>query len=508
MLSPLKKQSADICLILEDGYPYRQGGEASWVHYLVSAMPRVKFAIVHIGTNRYPRRKRGLKYKLPRNVTTVANSFIFEESNSPAFRNARPDRRSLHTLTDAILKNDFNSILESITKLSQKTDLETFLKNSTVQDAIVKLYERNFAGEPYADFAINFSEILSPVWKLAHDFSQLPAANSYHCIGTGYAGLMGVFAKLTLKKPLLISEQSISVRERIGEQLRAQWTDTVRQKHSILRHLWIDFFMMSAQISYENADRITTPFQKNVDHQVEFGAQPDKVSVIRNGIELSRFESVRRERIERLRVNPNRKNIGFLGRISRQKDLKTLIQAARLTVDEFPDAKFILAGSKIDELDYFHECQQMVNDLGLEKHVEFPGHLSPDKALPDFDILACSSIADGQPLSILEAQATQIPVVATDVGDCRKLVLGSDGKPSGRLVGIGDARRFADALIELLADPVKRNRFGTTARSRAEAGFSDSEMVQAYRDIYDGFAGRIIGRIEEDSKNQSPLSIR
>lgn len=508
MLNPIQKRSADICLIVEDSYPYRQNGEATWVHQFVAAMPRVKFAIVHVGTNRLAKSRRGLKFKLPRNVTTVVDAFIFEDGASKKSRlkeakskASRPTPRDLKPLFEAVAEHKIEAILDSLVEIAPQFSFETFWAMPEVEEAISDLCIRDFPEEPFLDFVENAKSLLAPLWQTARQAVKLPKVDSYHVIGTGFAGLLGVMARRLNDKPLLVSELNITVRERIGELLRSEWADSARQERGVLRHLWIEFHLLAAKATYQAATTIVTPFQKNADYQKEFGADPEKIKMIPNGIDLSRFESVRRKRIEHLRVEPNRRAVGFLGRISPQKDLKTLIQAARITVDKIPNATFVIAGAKGDEITYFHECNQLVADLELTDHVSFPGHISPEKSLPDFDLLAACSIGDGQPLAILEAMASQIPIVATDVGDCDTLINGADGrKPAGLLVGIGDARRMADALINLLEDSAKRNRYGSNGRQRVEGCFPRKEMIQSFRDLYDGFTGRVTARVKKKPK--------
>jgi glycosyltransferase involved in cell wall biosynthesis len=102
--------------------------------------------------------------------------------------------------------------------------------------------------------------------------------------------------------------------------------------------------------------------------------------------------------------------------------------------------------------------------------------------LASADVFALSSRSEGLPLSILEAMAAGLPVVATAVGGIPELVV--DGE-TGLLVPPGDAQALADALRRLLGDPSLRRRFGDAARERAERDFSVERVRRAHVDLYE-----------------------
>jgi glycosyltransferase involved in cell wall biosynthesis len=127
------------------------------------------------------------------------------------------------------------------------------------------------------------------------------------------------------------------------------------------------------------------------------------------------------------------------------------------------------------------ECQQ----IGLGDSVILTGYRSDVVSLlPAFDIFANSSIFEGVSLTILEAMAVAVPVVATDVGGTPEVVV--DGE-TGRLVPARNAPAMADALFHLAAEPAVARQFAANGRRRVEQHFSIEAMVDSYAAVYQEF---------------------
>ena len=94
-----------------------------------------------------------------------------------------------------------------------------------------------------------------------------------------------------------------------------------------------------------------------------------------------------------------------------------------------------------------------------------------------------SSISEGVSLTILEAMAASLPVVATRVGGTPEVI----DQASGLLVEARSSEAIAAALGALAGDPGRRQRLGAAARTRVEEKFSLSRMVQEYHDVYRRF---------------------
>lgn len=119
-----------------------------------------------------------------------------------------------------------------------------------------------------------------------------------------------------------------------------------------------------------------------------------------------------------------------------------------------------------------------------------PGFASPEKILPQLGLLALTSISEALPLVILEAYASGLPVIATDVGACRELVEGRTPEDralgaGGTIVPIADPEATARAAVELLRDPARWRAAQEAGIRRVETHYTRAIMIDAYRRVYE-----------------------
>ncbi len=499
--------TADVCLILEGTYPYVSGGVSTWVHQIISALPELKFSILFIGSEHNPEAK--YKYTLPPNVTSVTETYLFDpkaaarkqkpQSLSPAA--VAPVLDGLRALlTGAFESPDeaavFTRLLEAAAKLGRTTTFDSFWKDPATFELVASAYHRFVPAESFLDFFWTVRFLLEPCWRLVSDLHRLPPAKVYHSLCTGYAGLAGAFAARSRSVPFLLSEHGIYVKERIADIQKSRWiyeASALRpglfQKPSALRALWIEFFRLLGRYSYDSSSRITSLFQKNATLQVEFGAAADRIDIIPNGVEMSKFDALRHEHARLRAEDPGRSVVGFLGRIVSIKDVKTLLKAAGLIHATRPDVQFLLAGPTDEDPAYFRECEAIVERAGLGQVVKFSGSMTLQEFLPAVDLVVLSSVSEGLPFVVLEGFAAGLPLVTTDVGACRELLEGRPGESpahgtGGFVTPIGDAERLADAILVLVNDPALAARMGEAGRSRTTALYAQQDVVRKFKELY------------------------
>ncbi len=226
---------------------------------------------------------------------------------------------------------------------------------------------------------------------------------------------------------------------------------------------------------------------------------PDKVSVVYNGIDLSKWKPVHdADLVRALGIDPDRPSVVFVGRITRQKGLPYFLRAAKQLP---PEVQVILCAGAPDTPEILAEVEGGVAELAENR----TGVVWIDRMLSQHELSAVLSVATTfvcpsvyEPLGIvnLEAMACGAAVVGTATGGIPEVVM--DGV-TGRIVPIDqvqdgtgtptDPDRFvsdlAATLIEVTSDPEQAKRYGAAGRERAEKEFGWDRIAVETRRIYD-----------------------
>jgi len=203
-----------------------------------------------------------------------------------------------------------------------------------------------------------------------------------------------------------------------------------------------------------------------------------KLNVIHNGIAPCP-DGPNRDEARRTLGLPQTFIVVIVARLSGLKGHGTLLQSLRILRDAGVDLLVLVAGDG----PLRGELEQQATALSLdERTVRFLG------ARPDVDDLLCASDffvlpsdSEGLPLSVLEAMAHGVPIVASDVGGIPEII---DHDIHGLLVPPGDPNALAAAIRRLVDDPALRRRLGETARARANGEFSLSTTIRNYDRLY------------------------
>jgi glycosyltransferase involved in cell wall biosynthesis len=205
-----------------------------------------------------------------------------------------------------------------------------------------------------------------------------------------------------------------------------------------------------------------------------------KVSVIPNAVDTGRFgcradtAAVR----TRLGIPVEATVVGTVGRLNEIKRQDLLIRAFADVRSRLPAAHLLLVGDG----PLLADLRALAAILGVGDSVHFAGYQAdPVPYLQAMDIFALTSRIEGTPLSVLEAWAAGLPVVAARVGGLVRLV---GDERSGLLFDGGDQRALADAICALLLDPDRARKMGETGRQRAYSQFSVTTMAKEYQRHY------------------------
>lgn len=217
----------------------------------------------------------------------------------------------------------------------------------------------------------------------------------------------------------------------------------------------------------------------------DVGISTSRVECICNGVDTNWFQPLGDDLAARFRTEIDGVDkivIGTLGRMEEVKDQKNLARAFVSLLTRRPDLKEKLVLVLVGEGSKRKEIERFLIDKQVESSVRLPGQRDDTAdVLRSFDVFVLPSLAEGISNTILEAMATGLPVVATDVGGNAELV---DEGRSGVLVPSADPDSLAAALERYVDDRAMRRRHGNVGRSRAESLFSLEHMVQRYVQVY------------------------
>jgi len=172
--------------------------------------------------------------------------------------------------------------------------------------------------------------------------------------------------------------------------------------------------------------------------------------------------------------------IGHLAPIKGQEDF---IRAAATVRARRSDVEFVIAGEdKSRKREHRRHLEKLINKLGLTQQVTLHGWVDDvAKLLPDFDLFVSPSRAEPFGLSIVEAMAAGVPVIATASEGAREII---DNRQTGWLVPIGDPEALAGAIFELLGDADLRKRLSEQAQRSVRVRFSLEGMLDATEEVY------------------------
>ncbi|MCX7044679.1 MAG: glycosyltransferase [Candidatus Sumerlaeota bacterium] len=257
---------------------------------------------------------------------------------------------------------------------------------------------------------------------------------------------------------------------RRGWQIRlARWTGR-----------WVDLYIANSEMARQTAiQREKVP--------------PAKIITIHNGIRLPAEHTPTAEQTPRSEQAPSREAVLQKFRISADrspiivqvanlriqiKGYDLLLEAVRRLKDSYPRLLALSVGKDYEK----GALQGMIDTMGLADHVRLLGYcenVSEPLALADVAVLPSRS--ESFPVSIIEAMAMRLPVVAARVGGIPEIITNG---VDGFLIPSGDAEALATRLRELFADSFLRARLGAAARQTVEERFSLERMIEAIQNAY------------------------
>jgi glycosyltransferase involved in cell wall biosynthesis len=281
------------------------------------------------------------------------------------------------------------------------------------------------------------------------DFTHLHAATP------GPMGLAALAAARLLKHPLFATYHTAI----------PQYAEHLTEDVGLVDFLWKYLLWF-----YEQADCIFVPSQSTAVELAEKGIRPNKLRLTPRGVDLKRFHPGNRNGFLDSRHNVREGlKILYVGRVSKEKNLPILVRTFKSLSQQRPDLNLIVVG----EGPYFAEMQRELKGT----RAVFTGYLTGDDLAAVYascDLFLFPSTTDTFGNVVLEAQASGIPVIVSDVGGPRENVI--PGKTG--LVVPATEESLSKAVLELAADPLRLREMGRAARRYVESrAFSDAFLA-------------------------------
>jgi glycosyltransferase involved in cell wall biosynthesis len=232
----------------------------------------------------------------------------------------------------------------------------------------------------------------------------------------------------------------------------------------------------------KEADKIIAVSNATKNYVLSLGAKPEKVKVLRNGVDLVRFRPLagkREEMRRKLGISQNSIVVLTVRRLVYKNGIDTLIESANIAVKKNPKIVFLVVGKGPD----LNKVQMKINQLGIENNFRPTGFVT-DEDLPfyynaaDFFALPSKS-GEGLPLVALEAMACGLPVIATNVGGISEILM----EDYGKIVPPNQPELLAKAILEFSNIDLSSRKL--EIRAVMEEKYSWDKNVETLVEIYE-----------------------
>lgn len=331
-------------------------------------------------------------------------------------------------------------------------------------------------GMPWVKILRKATRVWPSLTQLRHEFDLLHIFNSAPLFNLGAVPLAKLFGKpVILEMSLRGSDDPMRLRQRQVNRIPTMWLPPVRY-----------LLFRQADLFVAKSRALSAAF-------LESGLAEDKLVRIPYGVDVSRYRPVSGERKKQLRselgLDRSAPLILFVGSLNPRKGVHWLVAAfSRLAGD--CSAQLILVGPSDKFPEYAADLRTMVRKAELESRVTFVTAKATNvhEYMQAADIFALTSIREGLPISILEAMASGLAVVASDIPEIAdsQIQHGSEGL----LFPTGDVAKLTESLRRLAQDSDERQRLGRRARERALREFATEIVDAQYRVLYDELLGR------------------
>ncbi len=460
-----------VCMVVEGAYPYITGGVSAWCHQLIEEIRDVDFTLLVILPSSY--RGKDYKYDLPPNVREVIEIWLDIDyfghkkgGSGQEMKELFGELKEFHYSMKLKNYGFFKNIAEMLhDNRTNPFILDDLTKSKDAIDSLFKLYLETGSSSGFMKYFWTWKSTHLPLLRTIS--FDLPRADMYHAVSTGFAGIMAAIAKIKYNIPFVLTEHGIYAMEREDELKNSNLIDEDQKQ------LWINFYHSLCRISYSFADKIITLYRGNLFIEVSNNADVDKSEIIPNGVDIDLYSSLKKI------PSPGKIRVGTVVRVVPIKDVKTFIRAAGIAAKEVENAEFYIIGPQDEDPEYYEECVELVKENNLEEKIIFTGRVKMTDMYPKIDILVLTSVREAQPLVLLEGMCVGMPTIATDVGCCREML-----EDLGFITTPGEPEETAEAIIRLCKNENLRHELTEKGKRMVKLNYDVKDVIKSYRDIY------------------------
>jgi glycosyltransferase involved in cell wall biosynthesis len=228
---------------------------------------------------------------------------------------------------------------------------------------------------------------------------------------------------------------------------------------------WLDFYNFMDRVALRFADRVIAVSSTLKGELIKKGIRTGNIEVIRNAVEMVSSEALREVQGQRrglLGIRSDEFVVGYVGRLSREKGVRYLIEGSALLYKKGENVRTVIIGDGPEK----KNLEEQARSNGILNEVIFLGfEREPGKWLPTMDVFVLPSLTEGTPMALLEAMSCGLPVIASAVGGIPEIV---EPMRNGILIRAGQAAEIANCLSNLQKDEALRHRLGAEGRRTVE----------------------------------------
>ena len=499
----------DILLILEGTYPFNGGGVSTWSHMLCNEVKNANFNLYSINANF----ELTPKYQLSDNIKKVIQVPLWSplepqemvDYGKKYYKIIRTKERSdeiniteiFVPIFEKLIKSiysdtrsaeDFDEILYSMWKFFQKHDYKKTMLHQSVWKSFCNMVNEIISNDKENATLFDLTLGMRWIYRFLIPLSiDVPKVDISHLTISGFPVIPALVLKYKYDTPIIATEHGVFIRERLIAINTSEYS-------FFLKKLLIRFSESITELVYHKADAIISVNKFNTTWEKMYGANPDKIEVIYNGVDHNLF--VPKPKPESTKNIPT---VVAAARIFELKDILTMIRSCAVVKKTIPNVKYIVYGDNEAVPKYTKECNRLIEELDLKENFKLAGyHSKAHEIFCEGDISILTSISEGFPYTVIESMSCGIPVVATDVGGVSEALDSSSGficKPK-------DFEEIGNRVVELLQNEELRTRMGKSAREKVINNFTIDKFIKGYEYAYD----RILA--EKEQKTAHPIFIQ